>query len=343
MANFAGSSESRRRRRPGRPPRTCVDAMRTGAWSRAVMAAAGETTAAGLVRRLSDNHLGRDQLALDDDVVREYLAGARSPMTRLAPLERVFPGTRSVFDVGPGDLPLWDVLGGELPNPAFARVVDADILPAGDVPFYCWINLSPVEMERWFREAVAQSCPQVSPELTHLFAFCAAVYLDRWHERLGRAATSWRYMLIKATLTHAATKRYLDQFGIFQQLVEWVELREFRRLEADDRARCNLEELAQQRGLAGGTAVWLSNPMLFVSMGSPPCSIFADRERCDDEFVESFGDLVVQALLDVGFDEEAHRVRCSRRNGSTKIAKAVVEPGDRFLDPQMRVPLEHLH
>jgi hypothetical protein len=343
MASFVGLSESKMRKRPGRPPRTCVDAMRTTAWSRAVMSAAGETTAAGLARRVSHNELGRDQLALDDDVVREYLTGARSPMTRLAPIERVFPGTREVFDVGPAGLPLWGALEGDLPNPAFARVVDADILPAGDVPFYCWLNLSPVEMEKWFRESVAQSCLQISPELIHLFAFCAAVYLDRWHEQLGRAATSWRYMLIKATLTHSTAKRYLDQFGVFQQLVEWVELREFRRLGADDRARRNLEELAQQRGLAGGTAVWLSNPMLFVSMGSPPCSIFADRERCDDEFVDCFGDLVVQALLDEGFDEEAHRVRCSRRNGSTNIAKAVVELGDQVLGPQMRVALEHLH
>lgn len=341
MANIVGLRSTDPRR--GRPRRSAVVAMRTAAWARAVLLAAGETTPAGLARRVSDSRMGRDQVALDEAEIRDYMAGAHAPVTRLAPFERLFPGTRAAFDVGPGGLPLWDALEGELPNPAFARVVDADILPAGDVPLYCWLNLSPVEMEKWFREAVAQSCPQVSPELTHLFAFCAAVYLDRWHERLGRAATSWRYMLIKATLMHSATRRYLDQFGMLQQLVEWVELRESRRLEVDDRSRRNFEELALQRGLAGGTAVWLSNPMLFVSMGSPPCSIFADRERCDDEFVEYFGDLVVQALLDEGLDELAHRVRCSRRNGSTRIAKAVVELGDQVLGPQVRVPLQHLH
>ncbi len=341
MAEFVGLSQSKSRGRPGRPRRSAVDAMRTTAWARAVMAAASETTAAGLARRVSDSELRRDQLSIDDDVVREYLAGVRSPMTRLAPLERVFPGTRAVFDVGPGGLPLWDALQGDLPNPAFARVVDADILPAGDIPFYCWLNLCPFELERWFRDSVAQAGSWTSSELTHGFAFCAALYLDRWHERFGRATTTWRYVLIKTTLTHPATQGYLERFGVFQQLVEWVELREFRRLKADGRARLYVEELAEHRGLAGGTAVWLSNPALFVSMGSPPCSLFADR--CDDEFVEYFGDLMLQALIDGGFDDEAHRVRCSRRNGSTKIAKAVVELGNQVLGPQVRVPLETLH
>jgi hypothetical protein len=313
--------------------------MKAAAWSRAVLLAAGERTPSALARRASDSRMGRNRVLLDDAEFRRYLAGAHAPATRLAPFERMFPGTRAVFDVGPGGLPLWDALEGELPSSAFSRVVDADVLPAGDVPLYCWLNLSPARMGTWFRDSVDVSCPQASPELSHVYEFCAAVYLDRWHERLG-TTSFWRYMLIKATLTHPTTKEYLHRFGLFDRLVEWVELRELRRLEANDRARRHIEELAQQRGLVGGTATYLSDPVLFVCLGSP---IFGDHERCDEGFVEYFCDLAVQALLDEGFDELAHRVRCSRRNGSTRVAKTVIELSDQVLGPQVCVPLEHLH
>jgi hypothetical protein len=337
MANIVGLRSTDARR--GRPRRSAVVAMRTAAWSRAVLLAAGETTPAGLARRVSDSRMGRDQVALDEAEIRDYMAGAHAPVTRLAPFERLFPGTRAVFDVGPEGLPLWAALEGELPSPVFSRVVDADVLPAGDVPLYCWLNLSPARMGTWFRDSVDLSCPQASPELSHVYAFCAAVYLDRWHERLG-TTSCWRYMLIKATLMHPTSKEYLHRFGLFDRLVEWVELRELRRLEANDRARLHIEELLEQRGLVGGTATYLSDPVLFASLGSP---IFGDHEQCDEGFVEYFCDLAVRALLDEGFDELAHRVRCSRRNGSTTIAKAVVELGDQVLGPQVRVPLEHLH
>jgi hypothetical protein len=339
MADIVGLRGSVLSARRGRPKRSAVVAMKAAAWSRAVLMTAGDRTSPALARRVSDSRMGRDRVLLDDAEFRRYMAGAHAPATRLAPFERMFPGTRAVFDVGPGGLPLWEALEGDLPSSAFSRVVDADLLPAGDVPLYCWFNLSPAAMEIWFRDSVDLSCPQASSELSHVYAFCAAVYLDRWHARLG-TTSPWRYMLIKATLTNPTTRAYFERFGLFHRLVEWVELRELRRLEANDRGRRHIEELAQQHGLVGGTATYLSDPVLFVSQGSP---LFGDHELCDEGFVEYFCDLAVQALLDEGFDELAHRVRCSRRNGSTNVAKTVIELGDQVLGSKVRVPLEHLH
>ena len=76
-------------------------------------------------------------------------------------------------------------------------------------------------------------------------------------------------------------------------------------------------------------------------MGSPLFG--SDRRHCDAEFTEYFCDLAVKALTDEGFEDLAHRVRCSLRNGSTSVAKAVIELGDQVFGTQVCVPLQHLH
>lgn len=102
----------------GRPPRDSVmEPMKSRAWARRVMHVAGVTTQHAFEKKwfeVGSKLPVAEQVATPARIDRS-LDGKISPqLATLANIERYFPSTRQVFDIGPGNYPLWDVLGGPI-------------------------------------------------------------------------------------------------------------------------------------------------------------------------------------------------------------------------------------
>jgi hypothetical protein len=377
MANILGLTPAAIAVRRGRKPRTDVDRMRSIAWAHAVLDLSGVSTVDSLADDLSATQRGSDHCVLAKKDLDRYFKGENSPCTRLAPFERLFPGSREVFEQGPCGVPLWAALEGESPAPHFIDVVNADLLPGGDLPLVCRVNLRPSQVADWFCDEVAGTQSNKRDTPVDAIALSSAIFLDRWLQHLSLPTTFGRLALIRLLLARQGVQRWLCQFGLQGHMSRWFERHALDRGYSIELAEIepqgsefdvSLAERTSQRAGASdprevaevGRAVAfaascagrgdLARHVRFnsratsTSLVGPACvgRLAPGEDSVDDQLTDAVS-AIAHELRIAGNSDLAMRIIFHVQGLSASSVGAAVELANQVLGPQVRIPPEHLH
>ena len=211
-----GAPGSARHQR-GRPRRHESEAFRTVAWFQSLLLAAAAVSRRQLVEALGE-------CGVDESTLSRYERGSCTPTAqRLRHIDRMFPGTQDVFEVGPDRVPLWDAVWGSVSRSPFDGLQPSVLLPAGGIPFVCKMNLPTSREVDWFVRALSVELTRGGAAPSHGTALAAAIFVDRWHRDQGSAGQYPRLVLIRLLLASEQVVCWLSRFGLRRAFSQWFQ------------------------------------------------------------------------------------------------------------------------
>jgi hypothetical protein len=212
MPNITQKKEKSNRSR-GRPARHESERMKTIAWYHFL---AGERAPSEMCDWMPFDDI-------DQATIYRYRRGDISPRADILCANcEVFQAARTVFEVGPMNVPLWDALWGSI-TPDDFRIADR-LMPGGDWPEggLSQFFFEDVILARVF--AFQTKCLRGRPDsvVSELECFVTAIRVVRAWDVLGQIKSTALRVLLEGLMSMPGTREILSRHGLVTSLKDWI-------------------------------------------------------------------------------------------------------------------------
>lgn len=342
--SFATQDDTQPARSPrtkGRPRKGEDVRIRTIAWYHAALRAAGVENATAMARRFDDDLVrhdprGKYASTKESGKWKRYRDGSNVPSRQtLFFVQRLYPDVVGIFEIGPEGKPLWKAMWKPEPE-----------LPSLLIELYPLNDLKAV-LEYYGPWTVAAGVLRQAKDLLHqgtiedsvglLTALIASYRLLRIRAGVERGffvGSSLSFLMIKEVLKLKSCISKLDEFGIHQEIVRWIENEERQRLNEPTTFRDGFLKFWKTSLRRSAIEIYSKMPYRFVAVltnsrrqtAVDAKDIYAKHLAHVEKFWRSRIEPVNPPYVWQDEDGKVHEIHYTREGGVPFLCEGVVPP-----------------